>query len=298
MEKQKAIIYKSELDFIDRCIRDYPDIETGGDLFGFWTYSGYPVIQYAIGPGRNARRTIAFFQQDENYLYQVGTMLNKRHGLQHIGEWHSHHRLGLDHPSGHDVSTVVNAIRDCNLEKFYLCIGTIQGNSTFLNGFMFNEKLGKNYLDVDWVVLENSSPLRQELEKSEYGYTIEYPRTRNAVGINVRETTLAAEEYVKPNFSHDNWLKTKQGKAELKRIYDDLSAEFGKVRMFINKDETLLIAFRTTKGHYEVLFASDHPLSLPSIYKIGEQEKYQINPTNNMDREEQDTLNYIYKNLK
>jgi hypothetical protein len=45
--KSKAIIYQSELDYISRCVLDYPNIETGGDLFGFWTYSGFPVIQYA-----------------------------------------------------------------------------------------------------------------------------------------------------------------------------------------------------------------------------------------------------------
>ena len=32
--KSKAIIYKSELEYISRCVLDYLNIETGGDLFG------------------------------------------------------------------------------------------------------------------------------------------------------------------------------------------------------------------------------------------------------------------------
>ena len=36
----KAIIYRSEIDYISRCILDYPNIETGGQLFGYWTALG------------------------------------------------------------------------------------------------------------------------------------------------------------------------------------------------------------------------------------------------------------------
>ena len=46
-----AIIYKSELDYISRCILDNTNIETGGQLFGFWTADNVPVVLYAIGPG-------------------------------------------------------------------------------------------------------------------------------------------------------------------------------------------------------------------------------------------------------
>ena len=35
-----AIIYRSEMDYISRCIHDYPNIETGGQLFGYVTENG------------------------------------------------------------------------------------------------------------------------------------------------------------------------------------------------------------------------------------------------------------------
>ena len=31
----RAIIYRSEIDFVSRCILDCPNFETGGELFGF-----------------------------------------------------------------------------------------------------------------------------------------------------------------------------------------------------------------------------------------------------------------------
>ena len=77
----RAIIYRSEIDFISRCILDYLDIETGGQLFGFWTAGGIPVVLYAIGPGANANHQVSFFNQDIGYLEQVGRKLFDKYGL-------------------------------------------------------------------------------------------------------------------------------------------------------------------------------------------------------------------------
>ena len=86
---QTAIIYQSELDYISRCILDYPNIETGGQLFGFWTSMGTPVVAYAIGPGRYSKHNPTSFVQDQAYLHNVGIELHKRYRLQHIGEWNT-----------------------------------------------------------------------------------------------------------------------------------------------------------------------------------------------------------------
>ena len=124
---ETAVIYQSELDYISRCILDYPCIETGGQLFGFWSASGTPIVVYAIGPGRRANHQITFFNQDLEYLTTLGRVLVDKYGLQHMGEWHSHPRLGLAHPSGHDADTMVNSIRKGNLGRFLLCIGNCGG---------------------------------------------------------------------------------------------------------------------------------------------------------------------------
>ena len=40
----KIIIYKSELDYLSKCILESPQMETGGNLFGLWTPFGIPFI--------------------------------------------------------------------------------------------------------------------------------------------------------------------------------------------------------------------------------------------------------------
>ena len=61
-------IFKSELDYISRCILDRKNIETGGQLFGYWSEDGQPVVMYAIGPGPRANHQTTFFNQDVDYL--------------------------------------------------------------------------------------------------------------------------------------------------------------------------------------------------------------------------------------
>src|SRR5262245_50845720 len=98
----KIFIYESELDFISKCVMDYPSLETGGDFFGLWTKEGFPVIHYAIGPGTAVERTAMHFNQDIEYLRECGFLLNNRFALEHIGAWHSHHAMELAEPSPGD----------------------------------------------------------------------------------------------------------------------------------------------------------------------------------------------------
>lgn len=145
-----VIIFKSEMDFISRCILDYPSIETGGQLFGYYTESGTPVVLYAIGPGANANHQVAFFNQDIGYLTTVGAKLKDLFGLHHIGEWHSHHHLGLARPSGHDASTMVGTIREKGLGRFLLCIGNCDATGTTLNPFPCDSS---DYVDGNWDII-------------------------------------------------------------------------------------------------------------------------------------------------
>ena len=120
----RVSIYGEEAARISRFVMAYPNLETGGDLFGFWTNSGAPVISYVIGPGRRSTHRYTSFYQDEDWLREAGTSLYDRHGLQHIGEWHSHHRLGLNKPSAGDIRTVVRGLAAKNWAKFVLMIAT------------------------------------------------------------------------------------------------------------------------------------------------------------------------------
>ena len=118
------------------CIQYYPNVETVAQLYWAWTASGAPRVIYAIGPGPRANHQTTFFNQDVEYLETVGVKL-KEYGLQHIGEWHSHHHLGLPHPSGHDAQTMQNGIVQLNLNRLLLCIGSFNDSGIIINPFNF-----------------------------------------------------------------------------------------------------------------------------------------------------------------
>lgn len=194
-----AIIYKSELDYISRCILDYTNIETGGQLFGYWTATGTPVVMYAIGPGNNAQHNPTSFVQDWQYLQQIGNELGRRYRLQHIGEWHSHHQLGLAHPSGGDVNTMSYGVGKPGFPRLLLCIGNCTRTSTTINAFNFHESAPAEYVHAVWDVVERESPYRHLID-SELQHLLIHPHTKYAsheriysqksiVGENVTEKT-------------------------------------------------------------------------------------------------------------
>jgi hypothetical protein len=257
--KSKALIYKSELDYISRCVLDYPNIETGGDLFGFWTHSGYPVIQYVIGPGPNANHQSTFFNQDGNYLSEIGNKLRETHGLQHIGEWHSHHQLGLAEPSGHDISTVCKAITQYNLSNFFLVITNIRDNSSSVNGFMFNKEKGRDFDYAGWVILESHSPIRQDFDLK-YHDLVYKPRTKEASLLDLSKATLNNLEFFKPEYSSEYWLSEKSNHLVLKGIIEALGRFVANVQVFQrNDDKTIYLEFHKDNKEYVVIFPIDFP---------------------------------------
>lgn len=211
-----AMIYRSELDYISRCILDSKTIETGGQLFGFWTSTGIPVVLYAIGPGPHANHQCTFFNQDVDYLVKVGNTLLKKYGLQHIGEWHSHHQLGLAHPSGHDASNMQMVIDQKHLGRFLLCIGNCDVHASTLNAFSFLEG-HQDYQHASWLIKEMDSPYRQLVDRELHDILL-HPccQEPNMVGLKV-----LGEE--KPVFSQEYWLRDKPNNLVLKKIIDFLN---------------------------------------------------------------------------
>ena len=164
-----VVIYQSELDYLSRCILDYPNIETGGQLFGYWTSAGVPVVLYVLGPGENANHQHAFFNQDLEYLERVGGWLVRDFGLQHIGEWHSHHQLGLAHPSFYDTHTIVESMQSNDLPRLLLCIGNCTTSTTTVNAFNFIDNFPM-YQEAQWEVMPMESPFRKVIDQRLDGY--------------------------------------------------------------------------------------------------------------------------------
>lgn len=161
----KAIIYRSEIDFMSRCILDYPDIETGGELFGFWTPEGVPVVLYAVGPGPNARHHATSFLQDPDYVDRYETEMCIATRLQHIGQWHSHHQLDLARPSGGDVASMLRGVGKPGFPRMLLCIGNCTPSETTVNAFNFCEVRPEHYLHAAWDIVEMESPYRPVIDR-------------------------------------------------------------------------------------------------------------------------------------
>lgn len=210
-----AIIYQSELDYISRCILDYTDIETGGQLFGFWTATGVPVVLYVIGPGRSAQHHPTSFIQDQNYLQLVGNELHKRFRLQHIGEWHSHHQLGLAHPSGGDVNTMQYGVGKPGFPRLLLCIGNCSRTQTTVNPFNFHENTPREYSQAVWDIVNLDSPFRKQVDK-ELSSILIHPYTKIPSHGEIRST----RNLVKETSSHKmHWLTEAAENVETMKMF-------------------------------------------------------------------------------
>ncbi len=235
-----AYIYESELNYIGKCILDYPRIETGGQLFGFWTASGVPVVVYAIGPGPKANHQVTFFNQDIEYLKFVGRILVSEFGLMHIGEWHSHHQLGLDKPSGHDAETMQHSIDNLHLNRFLLCIGNCNGIDYSIKPYIFMEN-HKGYNSSLWKIKGDMSPFRSAIDK--------YLST-----IKLQKRHEPKDEY--------SWFSVKSNRVRLKNILDFLKAKSGAIDSKAQLKENIVeIITRFQDRHEVIYFPPDFPKS-------------------------------------
>lgn len=263
--QKRPLIFRSEMDYISRCILDYPNIETGGQLFGYWTSDGIPVVMYAIGPGPRANHQSTFFNQDVNYLLEVGNALRNRYGLQHIGEWHSHHRLGLARPSGHDANTMVSTIREKNLGRFLLCIGNCDDRGSSLNPFMCDTTACS---PSSWNIIESDSPVRN-IADSGLSPILIHPRVEAA---SYSDPAMSGQRpSVNPRYASCYWLNDKANGMVLNRMQEYVrSRNYPGSETSVKLDERGVVHIVTTntatngmKVSEDILFPMGFPEAAP-----------------------------------
>lgn len=262
MKVNFATIYKQDLEFISKCILDYPDIETGGDFFGFWNNLGLPVILYVTGPGENCYRHSTFFKQDLDFLIDVGNSVYSLFGLQHIGSWHSHHKLSLAVPSYHDCNTMANAISNNNLDKFFMILGNITNNGgTTINGFLFDKFNKTNYLETEWKVLDSNNIIENSINKELEKHLVYIPKTKKPILEDLKIVKGKQNEVFKLDFEPHSWLASDKGKKELKEIFSWFNMRFNDAKMFISNSKDLELKAE----NISILFKNDFPNSHPII---------------------------------
>ena len=271
----KVYIYESELSFLGKCILEFPNIETGGQLFGYWTASGAPVVVYALGPGPNANHQVAFFNQDVEYLERVGNILVSQFGLMHIGEWHSHHHLGLDKPSGHDANTMQRSIDNLHLNRFLLCIGICNGSQFSIKPYNFIENHNE-YTAASWEIKGAASPLR---------FTIDTYLSNLQFSAKQEQTDVGT------------WFSIKSNRMKLKSMMDFLKAKPGAIDSKAQLKDNIVEIIATFNNRVEVIsFPSDFPKSPISILvQFNNGNKQEVSPNiSNID----DTAEDIFEIFK
>lgn len=256
-----VVVFQSELDYLSRCILDYPNIETGGQLFGYWTSTGVPVVLYVLGPGENANHQYAFFNQDLEYLERVGRWLTGDFGLQHIGEWHSHHHLGLARPSFHDTKTFLECMRGSDLPRFLMCIGNCTETTSTINAF--NYVAGSpNYREARWEVMPMESPFRKEIDWRLEGYLL-HPQTQHAV--------MDGMKYRRPrgvSYPQGYWMNDTKNNMELKQILEFLQSKSEGLHCVVSLDEQGLVHIQSKDRRQNVLQDVVFPMGFPIRFPI------------------------------
>jgi integrative and conjugative element protein (TIGR02256 family) len=89
----------------------YRDVETGGILMGRIESATEIHVTHASGPGPNAIHEPAFFLRDTAHCAVVLREHYDRHGVDYVGEWHSHVDP-LRVPSPGDLLTLAGIMSD------------------------------------------------------------------------------------------------------------------------------------------------------------------------------------------
>lgn len=263
-----AVIYQSELDYISRCVLDYPNIETGGDLFGFWTNEGVPVVLYAIGPGEKANHQNAFFVQDINYFEKVASILNGRYQLSHMGEWHSHHQLGLSCPSGHDANTIFGGLQNVPLRHMLLCIANYRDGKTTINPYNFHENNMSNYTDASWHVVPMESPFRPIIDCDLNGILIhpESPHPNHGESRMFHKSRKTTTEIF---LKSDHWLRQPGGIELLRQMIAFVQSQWPGVGINPQWDELGIVQLTFSDDVHAIRFPIDFPTIAPQMLISG-----------------------------
>jgi hypothetical protein len=267
-------IYRGELDFMARTILDSPHMETGGNLFGYWTPSGDAVIMYVLGPGRKSVCRFTSFIQDADYLQLHADRLFEEYHLSHIGVWHSHHGLGLSHPSGGDVQSIQEGMLADGLSRCILAIGICDRAGASVNAFSFvctGEGVKMNL--VPWNVVQGDGSVRSRYDAA-YRDSVIMPQVKEAVyhGLNmIPVQQMPPENGV--TFDTGFWLNNKENRLQLKRIVSYIQSKYSAVKLLKVDDMTIEIRFDIPRrSSWRIVFDKDFPSRAPYVvrYEAGE----------------------------
>lgn len=158
-------IYESELQAIGLESSSW-DTETGGDLFGIW--GDIPVVYLATRSGPNTIRDHAHFRLDVNYLIKLSAELQNHWELRYFGDWHSHHRLGIERPSSRDQARIERIAFKNNFQDMAELIAMFSPSYTknrniHIYCYAYQDLPLDSISEATLIVLKGMSPIREAL---------------------------------------------------------------------------------------------------------------------------------------
>lgn len=164
-DRRRALrIYQSELDAIVSEICRFPRTETGGDLFGLWSHGDAPTVFLSSVPGPEAIRQSHHFQQDPATHVALERLVWNQYGLQCVGLWHSHHRLGLEHLSRGDILRTVRYSRRYKRHRFSEILGFFEKDGRVgLRPTVYDNAATARTTPSIIQILPGTSPIRKAL---------------------------------------------------------------------------------------------------------------------------------------
>jgi len=194
-------IHAGELKRLRQHVKEKPNIETGGGLWGLCEGNEVKVM-YVSGPGPNANHNVTEFQNDRDDHRRIGAAVAK-HNLVHLGDWHSHHRLNLPHPSHGDSNTVAMVFAEPGLEwvkAFLMAVAVIDRKGRAkVRPFLYlrngNGDRPQRPIQTEWNRWAGESPLRRQIdealsEKQPPPFSIAAPTVQEQIANLARELAL------------------------------------------------------------------------------------------------------------
>lgn len=176
-------------------------VETGGDLFGRWPDK--PIIFLATKAGPKAQRDNAHFRLDVDYLRGISGPLAFQWALRYFGDWHSHHRLGLEAPSSGDRRRIHQVSGRNQFQGMLEIIVTTEGSRTEptvrIHPWLYSTgQAGSDPVPTRMRVLAGVSPIREalitraELPEQDWLSWQNFPLERIRIGDGTQAPVLGA----------------------------------------------------------------------------------------------------------
>jgi len=120
-------VHEGEKRRLENWTLEAPRIEVGGSMFGGWNNAGEPIVQL-ITRSDVVSRSEVFVTMDLDKFARVQEYMYREHGLVFLGEWHSHHTLGIHHPSHGDIRSVTKILQaNRSMPAFFIVVAYILG---------------------------------------------------------------------------------------------------------------------------------------------------------------------------